>query len=485
MSLERIIQHVKRQAQLLNDDWQGEKKTIIVQQINEPASVLPSSLCKMPELSARWKHIEHIYYVPSDAFLAMAYQQILGREADESGASYYSALLEQGMPRVFVVLALLASSEANPSVHLLGLNKLKPLWYLDKVLKKTPKLGPWLRSLFWSLLRRWEQGIGVKNQFLAQQLTGQQTQLTRFCQAQLSFSEQVSNQLNTLVQQAITSQTLAVDTLKNFQGLQHRLNYQQRMLQGVMDDLTKPENRLHNESVAQVHAQDALDAYYVAFEDANRGTREEIRAKHQPYLQLIAKQLQTYPQLSTLPSLDVGCGRGEWLTLLTEQGLLATGVDMNPIMVQTCQAQQLQAHHADALSWLKAQPDNSHSVISGFHIIEHLPFEVLFNLFAEAYRVLAPYGMIIFETPNPENILVASHTFYHDFTHRNPITPTAIRFLAQYHNFADIDILRLHPYPDDARVPGHDALTERVNGHLTGPQDFAILATKPDVSAGV
>ncbi|MDM7322070.1 MAG: SAM-dependent methyltransferase, partial [Gammaproteobacteria bacterium] len=62
---------------------------------------------------------------------------------------------------------------------------------------------------------------------------------------------------------------------------------------------------------------------------------------------------------------------------------------------------------------------------------------------------------------------------------RNPITPTLITFLAQYHGFTNIEIRRLHPYPESAKVPGHDPLTERVNGHLCGPQDFALLAYRP------
>ena len=93
--------------------------------------------------------------------------------------------------------------------------------------------------------------------------------------------------------------------------------------------------------------------------------------------------------------------------------------------------------------------------------------------------MLVPGGLILFETPNPENLLVASHTFYHDPTHRNPITPTGVEFLARYTGFGDTQIMRLHPYPDEARVKGMDPLTERVNGHLCGPQDFAIVARKP------
>jgi hypothetical protein len=92
--------------------------------------------------------------------------------------------------------------------------------------------------------------------------------------------------------------------------------------------------------------------------------------------------------------------------------------------------------------------------------------------------VLVEGGRVLFETPNPENVLVGSHTFYHDFTHRNPVTPTAISFLLKHLGFDEIDIIRSSPYPAEAKVPGNDPLTERVNGHLCGPQDYAVTGCK-------
>jgi O-antigen chain-terminating methyltransferase len=103
---------------------------------------------------------------------------------------------------------------------------------------------------------------------------------------------------------------------------------------------------------------------------------------------------------------------------------------------------------------------------------------MLYGLVAEAWRVLKPHGVLLLETPNPENPLVGSHTFYHDPTHRNPLTPTAMQFLLQYHGFEQVNVLRLHPYPESARLPGEDLLTERMNGLLCGPQDFAVVGRR-------
>ena len=219
-----------------------------------------------------------------------------------------------------------------------------------------------------------------------------------------------------------------------------------------------------------------LDAYYLAFEDLFRGDSVDIEAGLQHYLDAIAVSDRTP---SGAPVLDLGCGRGEWLALLQRSGYHVRGVDSNPLMVEHCRERGLEAMHGDALALLQREPAEHLAVLSAFHLIEHLPFDVLYRLLEQAHRVLAPGGLLLLETPNPENVLVGSHTFYHDPTHRNPVTPAAIGFLVRYLGFAEPEIRRLHPYPPEARVPGEDPLTERVNGHLCGPQDYAVIARKP------
>jgi len=147
-------------------------------------------------------------------------------------------------------------------------------------------------------------------------------------------------------------------------------------------------------------------------------------------------------------------------------------------MVEHCRERGFDVTHADAVNVMRREPEGSHALVSAFHLIEHLPFDVLYNLVDQANRILAPGGVLILETPNPENVLVGSHTFYHDPTHRNPITPTAISFLLTYLGFSDVEIRRFNPYPEEAKVPGDDPLTARVNGHLCGPQDFAVVGRK-------
>ena len=70
-------------------------------------------------------------------------------------------------------------------------------------------------------------------------------------------------------------------------------------------------------------------------------------------------------------SLDIGCGRGEWLELLGECGFDASGVDLDDGMLQACRDIGLNVQNIDALTYIKNLPDHSLSLIPAF-IAEHL-----------------------------------------------------------------------------------------------------------------
>ena len=224
---------------------------------------------------------------------------------------------------------------------------------------------------------------------------------------------------------------------------------------------------------------DELDSYYLAFENHHRGSTDQVHAKflaYQPQLKRLV-ELKTSSAASDL--FDLGCGRGEWLLFAQEQGLRVQGVDSSPVMVRACQDHGLCVRHENLLAALARQPSASLLAVTAFHVAEHLPFDALFTLVQQAFRCLRPEGILLLETPNPENLMVATHTFYHDYTHRNPLTPDALRFLLGYHGFQQVEILRLNPYPESAQIPGVDPAAQRLNAMVNGPQDFAVLGHRP------
>lgn len=217
---------------------------------------------------------------------------------------------------------------------------------------------------------------------------------------------------------------------------------------------------------------DALDSYYAAFEAAYRGSREEIKKRLEVYLERIKNRPED------LPVLDIGCGRGEWIELLRDHGIAAYGVDINSMFVADARARAIDAREAEALAHMRGLGDASLAGITGFHIIEHLELDVLISLIDEASRVLAPGGFLLFETPNPENLIVGATTFWNDPTHRAPLPPSVTRFMVGQRGFVDSEVIYLHEADDTLKLQGADAVTSRLNQLFYGPQDYAIWARK-------
>lgn len=286
--------------------------------------------------------------------------------------------------------------------------------------------------------------------------------------------------------QELGKQIVAVDT--RFQGMNERhfsndsylkndLMQQKRLISLFLEEARQRLPEPFNQEQLQTFVSEdehLLDAFYLAFEDHFRGTREDIFNKLKVYLPLIEKANVGTPDA---PILDVGCGRGEWLELLKESGYTARGLDINRVMIEQCQARGLEVIAGDVIDYLESLPENSLGAVTGFHIIEHLPFKMLMRLFSETVRVIKPQGLVIFETPNPDNVLVGSNTFYLDPTHINPLPSATIKFISEIFGLDNVQVIRLHPYPESAKLDGQ-GIAERFNDLFYGPQDYAIVGYK-------
>ena len=172
------------------------------------------------------------------------------------------------------------------------------------------------------------------------------------------------------------------------------------------------------------------DDFYVAFEEKFRGSEELIKERQKKYLKFInpLKILK-----DEVKALDIGCGRGEWISLLNENGFNARGIDINESMVKVASQKGLNAAINDALGELRSLDENSLDIITAFQVVEHIKFDDVLELIKEAKRVLAPCGILILETPNPENIMVGTQWFYLDATHKNPIPCELLSFATHYY----------------------------------------------------
>lgn len=215
-----------------------------------------------------------------------------------------------------------------------------------------------------------------------------------------------------------------------------------------------------------------FDYFYKLFEDRFRGTEEAITSR-------VAEHVQHFTSLSSkvkkLPVVDIGCGRGEFLSVMKQHGFHAIGIDVNKAMVERAKKLGYNAEQTDAVTYLKKQPTGSLAAVTGFHLVEHLPFESLMHMFEQSYRTLSPGGIVLFETPNPEALMVGANTFYLDPSHQRPIPPTLLAFMLESVGF-NPEIIKLHRVKPTPK--GANPVIRELFEALYGPGDYAVVGHK-------
>ena len=246
-------------------------------------------------------------------------------------------------------------------------------------------------------------------------------------------------------------ETLLVSALDELERSRDRLEDAVRVVQARygerIDDLDARIARLLSELYAKpfeaaTDPVEARDSAYDAFEEIFRGSEDRVRELLQPYVPVL---------LDYAPVLDVGCGRGELLELLREAGTEARGIDLDQGMVERSRRKGLNVELADAVAYLDRQDPGSLGAVFASHVIEHLSYEELEQVFELSRRLLRPGGLFVAETINVHS-LSAFKTFWTDPSHRAPIFPEVAHALALIHGFAAAEII----YPRGSGDPEVD-----------------------------
>lgn len=294
--------------------------------------------------------------------------------------------------------------------------------------------------------------------------------------------EILANQLENQVEPETYDDAPLTNRIEYLEGQIHSqkiiITDQQRRLAYFIEETRKrlPETLSTDqlETIAAEADHQLLDALYVTFEDRFRGTRENIKNRQRVYLPYLEKVKNDVKDFNVI---DLGCGRGEWLELLRENEIPYLGVDVNQFVADHCKQFDLDVVQSDALEYLRAQKSNSVGMITGFHIIEHIPFRSVIILLDEALRVLKPGGMIIFETPNIENLTVGSCTFYIDPSHLRPVHPDTIKYMAEARGYIRVEILPLHPKPE-FNISEETDSEPSIEKYILGPRDYSLIGYK-------
>ena len=212
--------------------------------------------------------------------------------------------------------------------------------------------------------------------------------------------------------------------------------------------------------------------FYFNFEKKFRGNREEIIERisiYDPLVELLIKQSKDHKFL------DIGCGRGEWLQKWHQKISSSLGIEVDSNMANYCLNKGYQVIHDDAINSLKNISDESVTLITIFHMIEHLDNNYLNKLITSCYRILDKNGILIIETPSIDNLSVSTKSFYLDPTHVNHINPDGFSFLIDQKGFSKSKYFYINGGPLNSASPLK--ITKILNGVA---QDVAFIATKSE-----
>jgi O-antigen chain-terminating methyltransferase len=426
-------------------------------------------------------HVNDLLKYHDQTFIWNAYRAILKREPDEHGLTQFLQSLRSGrLNKIDVLASLRFSPEGKRSgVELDGLARPALLRKLYRV----PALGYLLEMLVGIL--RLPAMIRSQRQFeghaLAQQelLADQINQLSHHTfQFSGSFAREVAATTEAQRSFAELQRQQVVGLFREQLELLRRLRKTEAEIKARLGSAKQATGGQPNASPRPItpparsdEEQRALDELLASFVEEFRGERGKIKEGLRVYLPLLKGAGVTENIL------DLGCGRGEWLELLGEEGLRGRGVESNRVMVERARGAGLDVVEHDALAYLRDRPANSFDAITAFHFIEHLPFDALLELLDEIERTLKPGAVVILETPNPKNLVVAACNFHSDPTHYKPIFPETLRFLLGQKGFVELSIEYLNPVegsPFGDGVPSSRAL----HGWFYGPRDYAMIGRK-------
>ena len=223
---------------------------------------------------------------------------------------------------------------------------------------------------------------------------------------------------------------------------------------------------------------------YDRFEEKFRGDTELLKEKQRAYVKDFTGRG---------PVLDVGCGRGEFLELLGEAGIEATGIDLSLDMVVAARRKGLKVDHGDGIANLRNVRPGTLGGVMASQVVEHLSPRAIVDFLDAAYRALGGGGVLIMETINPQSLFALSNWYVMDLTHAQPLHPHTLSFLAEQTGFTDVEVRYLSPArpPREPLVVDEDApewartLSKTVDEELGslsdvvfGLQDYALIARR-------
>lgn len=159
-----------------------------------------------------------------------------------------------------------------------------------------------------------------------------------------------------------------------------------------------------------------------------------------------ANYLHLLPQDKNAKILEVGCGYGRYIAVLSEMGYTnCYGIDISHEQITHAKniLKLVNVEEADAFDWLNNKVDEFDCVL-GLDILEHFETDDLLKLGVSIYKALKPGGTVIFQVPNgmsPINPFI-----YGDLTHFRAFTPQSMKQFLLHVGFVPMGYFEIPPY---------------------------------------
>lgn len=257
--------------------------------------------------------------------------------------------------------------------------------------------------------------------------------------------------------------------MKKFLLLKENLNQLLSVLQ---------EKRMPSPPQVKEILQPLEDWRYAGFENRYRGSEQEIKKQQASYVSYFKKGGKV---------LDLGCGRGEFIEILEENGIEAEGIDINGQMIEICRDKGLNCQKADILKKLAEYEDGTLGGIFSSQVIEHLSPSYLRRMIELAYFKLFPASHIVLETINSASVFSLVQIYFLDLSHQKPVHPQTLKFLLESTGFEKVEIKYSFPLEKEKLqdLPGSDEFTsilnqniDNLNKLLYAPPNYAAIGLK-------
>ncbi len=163
--------------------------------------------------------------------------------------------------------------------------------------------------------------------------------------------------------------------------------------------------------------------------------------------------------------LDIGCGSGQLVRCLLDDGYDAAGIDVSPEQVTLARAAGVGQVHQGDYRVLLADARAEFAAVTATDLLEHMTKPEVLDTFDAVARALRPGGRFVARVPNAVSPF-GGHIRYGDFTHETWYTALSVRQLAAAAGFSRVQVAGCPPPRHGAASAVRATLWKPVSGFL-------------------